>query len=157
MDENGMLESNEPEIGDRFRDIEGMDRTDKPIALSSLEGKFILLDFWASWCGPCRKENPNLVKLYNRYNSQGFEIFSYSIDQNSYAWKNAVLTDSLVWTNVIEKPTGNYYPSEAIYKVKFLPTSYLIGPEGIILAKNLRGIELEEKLREVLETTSLDN
>lgn len=142
--------SKEPELGDKFLDIQGLGLSGQMHSLASLKGKLILLDFWASWCGPCRKENPNLLSLYKRYRSQGFEIFSYSIDQNSKAWKKAVVADSLVWTNVIEQPNGNYFPSEAIYKVKFLPTSYLINSDGIIVAKNLRGTELEGKLKEVL-------
>ncbi|WP_158587719.1 TlpA family protein disulfide reductase [Algoriphagus lacus] len=147
----GSSNSKEPELGDKFLDIQGIGLSGQIHSLASLKGKFILLDFWASWCGPCRKENPNLLSLYKRYRSEGFEIFSYSVDQNSKAWKKAVAADSLIWTNVIEQPDGNYFPSEAIYKVKLLPTSYLINPDGIIVAKDFRGTELEGKLKEVLD------
>jgi thiol-disulfide isomerase/thioredoxin len=140
----------EPELGDNFSDIHGMDLSGNSISLTSLQGKTILLDFWASWCGPCRKENPSLLKLYRQYNTYGFEIFSYSVDKNITAWKKAVLEDSLIWANVIEQAKGGYSPSEAIYNVHYLPTTYLIDRNGIIVAKNLRGTEFEEKLKEVL-------
>lgn len=118
--------------------------------LSDFRGKYVLLDFWASWCGPCRKETPNLVAGYQKYKGKGFEILSLSIDQNVEEWKKAVKTDNYVWTNL--KDGGNPVESVAkLYGVTGIPTNYLIDPSGKIVAMNLRGKELDEKLAAILK------
>lgn len=147
---NTYIENKSINIGDSYKNISGINSNREKINLSELEGKFVLLDFWASWCGPCRQENPNLVKLYKKYNEQGFEIFSFSIDDNIKSWKKASQNDSISWTNVIDE-NGSYSKMSALYNVRAIPASFLINPEGIVIAKNLRGKELENKLTIELE------
>jgi len=132
-------------VGDNYLDIEGLNENGEIVKLSELEGKYILLDFWASWCGPCRQENPNLVRTYKDYNYKGFEIFSFSTDNNIESWRKAVKKDSLNWTNVIDK-NGSYSKMSALYGVRAIPASFLINPRGVIIAINLRGKALTEKL-----------
>lgn len=120
------------------------------IALSSLQGKYVLIDFWASWCKPCRAENPNVVRLYKKYADQGFEVFSVSLDKNHNAWTTAIERDGLLWENHVSDL--KYWQSAAVnlYDIKGIPLTYLIDKEGKIIAKNLRGKELETKLAEIL-------
>ncbi len=124
---------------------------DKPLALSSLKGKVVLIDFWASWCGPCRAENPNVVKAYNKYKSKGFDIYSVSLDKDMEKWKLAIKTDGLIWKNHVCDFKFWQSPVVALYNFNAIPTSVLIDGEGKILAKNLRGEALEAKLAEVLK------
>ena len=116
------------------------------IALSSLRGKYLLVDFWASWCGPCRNENPNVVKAYAEYASKGFDVLSVSLDRDSAAWRKAITDDKLTWTQLIDASgeTANKYG------VTGIPFTLLLDKEGKIVAKNLRGPALEEKLAELL-------
>jgi len=120
--------------------------TGDSIALSSLKGKYVLVDFWASWCKPCRAENPNVVKAFNTFNGKGFDVLSVSLDRDSAAWKSAVEEDGMVWNHVIDA-TGNIAQT---YGVEGIPFTLLLDKEGKIIAKNLRGTELEEKLAELL-------
>ncbi len=116
------------------------------ISLSSLHGKYLLVDFWASWCKPCRAENPNVVKAFNTFNSKGFDVLSVSLDRDSAAWKKAVADDGLVWNHVIDAK-GDIAKT---YGVQGIPFTLLLDKEGKIIAKNLRGAALEEKLAELL-------
>ncbi len=119
------------------------------IALSSLKGKYVLLDFWASWCRPCRIENPHLVKAYNKYHDKGFEIFQVSLDRKKQAWINAIKSDKLGnWTHVSDL---QYWNSNVVklYNIKGIPTNYLLDKEGKIMDKNLRGDDLDKKLAEI--------
>lgn len=118
------------------------------LSLSSLRGKYVLIDFWASWCGPCRAENPNVIKVYNKYKDKGFEILGVSLDKEENAWKQAIAQDGLPWKHVSDL---KYWQSEAAvtYSVQAIPQTFLIDKEGVIVAKGLRGAELEEKLAEV--------
>jgi thiol-disulfide isomerase/thioredoxin len=120
-----------------------------PLALSSLRGKIILLDFWASWCGPCRKENPNVVKAYQRFKDKGFDILSVSLDREKGAWLKAIADDNLTWHHVSDL---KFWQCEAAvkYGVQSIPFALLLDKEGRIVAKNLRGDELETKLAELL-------
>ncbi len=122
----------------------------KLLALSSLRGKYVLLDFWASWCGPCRQENPNVVKAYNKFKDKGFTIYSVSLDQDKGKWLKAIETDGLTWYHVSDLAGWNS-TGGAAYGVKAIPQSFLIDPQGYIIAKNLRGEALATKLAEVLK------
>ena len=111
---------------------------------------YVLLDFWASWCSPCRKENPNLVKNYKKYKDNGFEIFGVSLDKNEEAWKRAIEKDNLTWPQVSDLKGWNSDVSQK-YGVMSIPSNVLINEEGKIVAKNLRGEELNEKLEEIYQ------
>lgn len=119
------------------------------IKLSDLRGKYILIDFWASWCGPCRQENPNVVKLYNRFKDKGFDILGVSLDRDSTDWVKAIKSDNLTWLHVSDL---KYWDSEAakIYNITSIPATYLIDPSGVIVDRNLRGKALEDKLTNIL-------
>lgn len=122
----------------------------KMLSLSSLKGKVVLLDFWASWCKPCRMENPNVVKLYNEYKDKGFTVFSVSLDNNKSKWVNAIEADGLIWPNHVSDLGGWNAMPAAIYSVNSIPQTYLIDADGTIIAKDLRGIDLANKLKEIL-------
>jgi peroxiredoxin len=119
------------------------------VKLSSLRGKYVLIDFWAKWCGPCRKENPNVVKAYHRFKEKGFEVYSVSLDRNKADWLQAIKEDGLTWTHVSDL---KYFECQAArdYNINAIPFSILLDKNGVILAKNLRGPALEQKLEEVL-------
>ncbi|MFT4737597.1 MAG: peroxiredoxin [Cyclobacteriaceae bacterium] len=118
------------------------------LALSSLKGKYVLIDFWAAWCRPCRMENPNVVRMYNQYKDKNFEIYGVSLDRTKDAWLKAIEDDGLIWKHVSDL---QYFNSEAprMYQIKAIPATYLIGPDGKIIGKNLRGPSLEAKLKEI--------
>jgi peroxiredoxin len=120
------------------------------VNLSDLRGKYVLIDFWAAWCKPCREENPNVVRLYNKYNEKGFEVFGVSLDRTKEAWLRGIEEDGLEWTQVSDL---QYFNSEAAaaYQINAIPATYLIDPEGNIIAKDLRGPSLERKLEELLD------
>jgi len=136
-------------VGDRFVDIEQMDSSGKKMRLSDFKGKYVLLEFWASNCGPCRRENPDMVKMYNVLKGKGFEIFAVSLDVNKRMWKAAIATDGLNWINVSEL-NGQDNTAALAYGVYEMPTNFLINREGKIVAKNLRGKDLEKELIKLL-------
>lgn len=117
--------------------------------LSDLRGKYVLIDFWASWCGPCRKENPNVVRLYNEYKDENFEMFSVSLDKNKQKWKRAIKADGLTWDYHVSDLKG--WESEVVSKYQFrgIPHTVMVDPEGKIIATKLRGPSLEQKLKEL--------
>ena len=118
--------------------------------LSDFKGKVVLLDFWASWCRPCRTENPNVVRLYNKYKNQNFTVYSVSFDQQKEKWLNAIKQDQLTWPNHVSELTGWKSTPGEKYGVTSIPKTFLIDKNGIIIDYDLRGEALEKKLLEVL-------
>lgn len=131
-------------------EIEMVDPTGKVRRLTDLRGKYVLIDFWASWCNPCRMENPNVVKVYKEYKDKGFDIFSVSLDTEQDRWKKAITADNLIWANHVSDLKG--WQSDVVSQFQFqgIPHTLLLDPEGKIIATNLRGPALEQKLKEVL-------
>jgi thiol-disulfide isomerase/thioredoxin len=146
-----MTTKSAPIVGNKAPEIELMGTDGKALKLSSLKGKVVLIDFWASWCGPCRKENPNVVEVYNKYkatkfkNAKGFEVFSVSLDREEGKWKEAIKTDGLIWKSHVwdrENKAGS------AYNVQFIPSAFLIDGEGKIVAmgEDCRGLKLHVAL-----------
>jgi thiol-disulfide isomerase/thioredoxin len=139
-----------PGEGEMAPDITLADREGKILPLSSTRGKVVLLDFWASWCGPCRMENPNVVKAYEKYKNKGFTVFSVSLDQSKDKWLAAIAKDGLVWENHVSDLKGWGSAGAALYQVRGIPATFLLDKTGKIIARNLRGPALEKKLEELL-------
>lgn len=123
----------------------------KNIKLSSLRGKYVLIDFWASWCGPCRRENPSVVAAYNKYKSKGFTVYSVSLDKTKDAWVKAIEADGLTWENHVSDLQFWNSVAAAAYGVQGIPAQFLLDKEGKIIARDLRGEALDAKLAEVLK------
>ena len=144
-------------IGNKAPELTGTSNTGKIMKLSETKGKIVLIDFWASWCGPCRRENPTVVSAYEKYKDKkftgekGFTIFSVSLDREENAWKQGITADKLFWPYHISDLKGWYSKHAAIYGVKSIPANFLIDGNGIILATGLRGPALGAKLDELLK------
>ena len=121
------------------------------ITLSSLKGKVVLLDFWASWCRPCRMENPHVVKLYEKYKRKGFTVYSVSLDQRKTSWMNAIEADGLKWENHVSDLKGWRNAAAVEYEIRGIPSTFLLDKKGRIIAKDLRGYALDRKLKEIFE------
>lgn len=136
-------------IGTAMPDFNQADTSGRMVSLSSFRGKFVLVDFWASWCRPCRMENPNLVASYNKYKGKNFTVLGVSLDKAKDAWLGAIYQDNLTWTQVSDlQGWGNAVAQK--FKVQSIPQNFLLDPEGKIISKNLRGEDLDRKLEEVL-------
>ena len=117
--------------------------------LSDLRGKYVLIDFWASWCGPCRRESPNVVRMYNKYKNKGFTIFSVSLDDNADKWKQAIKDDGLIWPYHVSDLKNWESPMPQLYNFSGIPHTVLVNPQGNIIGVGLRGASLEQKLEEI--------
>lgn len=135
-------------IGDEAPDFTLNTPEGKAVKLSDFKGKVVMLDFWASWCGPCRGENPNVVRAYKKYNSKGFEILSVSLDQSKQQWEKAIAADKLTWTHVSDLK-GWKSAAASLYRVKGIPKTFLLDKEGKVIAADLRGEALHRKLAEL--------
>ncbi|MEQ8359059.1 MAG: TlpA disulfide reductase family protein [Cytophagales bacterium] len=139
-----------PDIGDEAPDILLENPQGEQVALSSLRGQVVLLDFWASWCGPCRRENPNVVRTYEEYKDKGFTVYSVSLDNSKDKWVNAIQKDNLSWESHVSDLKGWRSQAAALYGVRGIPATFLLDQNGVIIAKNLRGSSLENKIKEIL-------
>ena len=137
-------------IGDEAPEIAMNNPKGKEMRLSDLRGSYVLIDFWASWCGPCRRENPNVVKAYAEYKDKGFDVFSVSLDKTADRWKAAIEQDGLLWSNHVSDLKGWQNAAAKLYDVHSIPATFLIDQEGKVVASNLRGPALESKLEELL-------
>ena len=139
-------------VGQKFTDFEMATPDGKPVKLSDYvgKGKVVLIDFWASWCGPCRREMPNLVEAYAQYKNKGFEIVGVSLDQSGEAWKDAIEKLNITWPQMSDLKYWNCEGAQ-LYAVSSIPHTVLIDGEGTIIARGLHGEELQTKLAEVLK------
>lgn len=143
-------QNNSPTIGSLAPDLTMNDVNDKPFSLHELRGKYVLVDFWASWCAPCRGENPNVVSAYNKFRNKNFTILGVSLDANKEAWLKAIKDDNLAWKHISDLKQWNSI-AVSLYGIEGIPYNVLLDPEGKIIATELRDMALHQKLGEVLK------
>jgi peroxiredoxin len=150
MVEKIILENKVGSVGSVAPDFSQADTSGNMISLTSFRGKYVLVDFWASWCGPCRMENPNVVDAFTKYKDKNFTVLGVSLDRSKDAWLQAIYQDQLYWTHVSDL---KFWSNDVarMYKISSIPQNFLLDPEGKIIAKNLRGPELLSRLEELLQ------
>ena len=142
------IESRTVSIGKVIPDFQQEDPNGNMVSIQSLRGKYVLIDFWASWCGPCRQENPNVVKAFNRFKNKGFTVLGISLDKSKEPWLEAVRKDKLTWLQLSDlKGWSNAVAQQ--FGINSIPQNFLIDPNGIVIDKNLRGAALEDRLAEL--------
>jgi peroxiredoxin len=136
-------------VGKTVPELVMPDVNGKDVSISSFRGKYVLIDFWASWCGPCRMENPNVVKAYNEFKAKNFTVLGVSLDKDKDAWKKAINQDHLSWTHMSDL---KYWNSQAVETFGFqgIPFNVLVDPSGKVIAQELRGEELDARLKQIL-------
>ena len=140
----------QPRVGSKPPDIALPDANGQIVSLSSLQGKVVLLDFWASWCGPCRRNNKETVQVYDQYKDKGFEVLSVSIDENKQAWQNAIAQDKMTWKHVIDTNAGFGNELTKTWNLQYIPSTYLINKQGKIVAVAPEKDQLEKWLKKLL-------
>ena len=138
------------QVGQQAPDLTMNDQYGKPVSISGFKGKYVLVDFWASWCAPCRKENPNIVKAYNQYKDKNFTILGVSLDDNKENWEAAIAKDKLTWAHMSDLK-GWESAAGTVYGVMSIPYNVLLDPQGNVIATELTGPALGAKLAEVLK------
>jgi peroxiredoxin len=137
-------------MGKVIADFEQEDQNGKMVNIQSFRGKYVLIDFWASWCGPCRGENPNVVAAFNKYKSKNFTVLGISLDKTKSPWLEAIKKDGLTWTQLSDLKGWSNAVSQQ-FGITSIPQNFLIDPNGVVIAKNLRGAALEAKLESLLK------
>ena len=140
-------------VGRPYMDLTLKDANGETVALSSLAGpgRWVLLDFWATWCGPCCREIPYLKEAYAAFSGRGFSIYAVSIDHDAARWQRFLAENDLPWTNVLSSGCGRQSPAAAMYGIRFIPSNFLISPDGVIVARNLPGRQLQSRLEELMK------
>jgi peroxiredoxin len=138
------------QVNTKAKAFEQLSSTGQKINLENYQGKYVLLDFWASWCAPCRIEHPNLIKMYEQFKDKNFEIISVSLDSERNNWLNAIVKDKITWMQISDLK-GQKNEIAVQYGVQSIPTNFLINPKGVIVDKNLKGEQLYERLKLLLE------